>query len=491
MIRDNMMKRVGEAIAARRGEIHMTQTELARALKTSQSAIARIERGEQNLTAETLTKISGALKKDLISLMSGSSSFMIDGGAALEGTVAVQGAKNSVLKVLAATVLYENPVTINNVPRIEDVFRMLELLEHAGAHVEWIDEHALRIDTSRVSNPNLHPEVAKRFRGSIVLVAPLLARLGRVKFPHPGGCVIGARPIDLFLKGWEHMGARVREEPFGYDISLRSLRGTEYMFRHMSVTGTEALMLTAVLARGKTILMNAACEPEIPHLAEFLHRSGARIEGAGTHTITVTGTDRTLLRSSVPFFVLPDRIETASFLLLGAALGKRITITRCIPEHVRAMTEVLREAGVLVQTEETSIAVRKPKTLQSVSVRTHEYPGFVTDFQAPFAVLMTQAIGQSIIFETIFDGRFHYIEDLNRMGANITMHNPHRIAVVGPTALHGREIESPDLRAGLGFVLAALIANGRSRVNDIYFIDRGYERIDSRLRDLGAFVERV
>src|SRR3989338_4019938 len=451
MIRDNMMKRVGEAIAARRGEIHMTQTELARALKTSQSAIARIERGEQNLTAETLTKISGALKKDLISLMSGSSSFMIDGGAALEGTVAVQGAKNSVLKVLAATVLYENPVIINNVPRIEDVFRMLELLEHAGAHVEWIDEHALRIDTSRVSNPNLHPEVAKRFRGSIVLVAPLLARLGRVKFPHPGGCVIGARPIDLFLKGWEHMGARVREEPFGYDISLRSLRGTEYV---------------------------------------FLHRSGARIEGAGTHTITVTGTDRTLLRSSVPFFVLPDRIETASFLLLGAALGKRITITRCIPEHVRAMTEVLREAGVLVQTEETSIAVRKPKTLQSVSVRTHEYPGFVTDFQAPFAVLMTQAIGQSIIFETIFDWRFHYIEDLNRMGANITMHNPHRIAVVGPTALHGREIESPDLRAGLGFVLAALIANGRSRVNDIYFIDRGYERIDSRLRDLGAFVER-
>ena len=486
-----MMKRIGEAIAARRGEIGMTQKELAHVLKTSQSAIARIEQGEQNLTAEMLTKISAALKKDLISLMSGSSSFIIDGGRMLEGTIAVRGAKNSVLKILAASVLYENPVTITNVPLIEDVFRMIELLEHAGATVERIDERTLRVDSSGIHNPELHMEVAKRFRGSIVLVASLLARLGRVKFPHPGGCVIGARPIDLFLKGWKHMGGRVKEEPFGYDISLKSSRGAKYMFRHISVTGTEALILTAVLSHGKTVLMNAACEPEIPHLAEFLNQSGAHIEGAGTHTIEITGTGGRLLRSTSSFSVLPDRIEAASFLLLGAALGKRITITNCVSLHIQSMIEVLLEAGVPINIEGTNITVRKPRVLKSVSVRTHEYPGFVTDFQAPFTVLMTQARGQSTIFETIFDGRFNYIDNLNRMGANIILHNPHRIAVVGQTPLRAREIESPDLRAGLGFVLAALIAKGRSKINDIYFIDRGYERIDARLRSLGAFIERV
>ncbi|HEY4497430.1 MAG TPA: UDP-N-acetylglucosamine 1-carboxyvinyltransferase [Candidatus Paceibacterota bacterium] len=419
------------------------------------------------------------------------SSFIVDGGHALEGTIAVGGAKNSVLKILAASVLYEKPLTITNVPLIEDVFRMIELLEHAGATVERVGEHEFRIDASGIRNHELHPEIAKCFRGSIVLVAPLLVRLGRVTFPHPGGCVIGARPIDLFLKGWISMGARVTKGPEEYDISLTAPRGTEYMFRHISVTGTEALMLTAVVAHGTTILMNAACEPEIPHLAEFLNQSGARIEGAGTHTIKITGTGGTLLQPPAPFSVLPDRIEAASFLLLGAALGKNITITDCVPDHVRSLIEVLREAGVSVHIAGTSMVVRKPKMLRSISVRTHEYPGFVTDFQAPFAVLMTQAHGQSTIFETIFDGRFHYIEDLNRMGAHITIHNPHRIAVEGPTALRGREIESPDLRAGLGFVLAALIADGRSTINTIYFIDRGYECIDARLRSLGAFIERV
>lgn len=409
----------------------------------------------------------------------------------LEGTIAVRGAKNSALKILAASILYEKPLTITNVPLIEDVFRMIELLEYAGARVERVDKRVLRVDASSVHNPELHPEIAKRFRGSIVLVGPLLVRLGRVKFPHPGGCVIGARPIDLFLKGWAHMGARIKEEQSGYDISLKAPHGMEYMFRHMSVTGTEALMLTAAVARGKTVLMNAVCEPEIPHLAEFLNQSGARIEGAGTHTITITGTGGTLLQSQTPFAALSDRIEAASFLLLGAALGKHITITHCIPDHIRSIIEVLREAGVSVAIDGTDIMVRKPKILRSVSVRTHEYPGFVTDFQAPYAVLMTQAQGQSTIFETIFDGRFNYIEDLNRMGAQITIHNPHRIAVEGPTALHGREIESPDLRAGLGFVLAACIAKGRSKINNVYLIDRGYENIDARLRLLGASIERV
>ena len=286
------------------------------------------------------------------------------------------------------------------------------------------------------------------------------------------------------------MGAHVKEIDSGYSTILKKPFDTDYLFRHVSVTGTETLMLTAAILGSKTVLRNSAMEPEIPHLVDFLNQSGAAIAGAGTHTIKITGTKGALLIAREPFNVIPDRIETASLLVLGALLGKKVIIENCVPLHVRQMTNALRDAGVLIEESATSLVVQKPKMLTSISVRTHEYPGFVTDFQAPFTVLLTQARGESTVFETIFDGRLNYIEELNRMGAHITMHNPHRISVSGPSDLRGREIESPDLRAGLAFVIAALIARGKSVVSNIYQIDRGYERIDERLRSLGAKISR-
>lgn len=481
---------IGKMIITRRTELGMTQSALAKLLHTSQSAVARIEKGEQNLTTETLVKISGALKKDLASLLSGESSFFIEGGHTLEGKIRVQGAKNSALKILAATLLYKSPVTIRNLPLVEDIFRMIELLEDLGAKVRWIGERSVEADTSGVRNYKLNPAIAKRFRGSIVLVGPLLARLGKAIFPHPGGCVIGERPIDLFLKGWKSMGARVSKSDSGYNIILKNPLSIDYFFRHVSVTSTETLMLTAAILDGKTVLRNSAMEPEIPHLADFLNKSGAAITGAGTHTIEMTGTRGSLLTARKPFNVLPDRIETANLLVLGALLGKKVVIENCVPLHVRQMTDTLREAGVLIEEGVNSLVVHKPRTLNSISIRTHEYPGFVTDFQAPFTVLLTQACGESTVFETIFDGRLNYSEDLNRMGAHIIMHNPYRISVSGPSELRGRKIESPDLRAGLAFVIAALVAKGKSVISNIYQIDRGYERIDQRLKVLGAKISR-
>ncbi len=441
--------------------------------------------------------------------------FLIRGGQKLSGEINVSGAKNSVLKGMAASVLSAKPVILDNVPLIEDVFRMRELLEHLGAEVaipagrqgeggplrppaptrnrgeRSEASRTLRINPSSIKKTELKNEIAERLRASIVLAGPVLARLGKVSFPHPGGCVIGKRPIDVFLAGWQAMGAKVRESQAGFLVSARKLKGKDFTFRLVSVTGTETLMLTAALAYGKTVLRNAAMEPEIPHLAEFLNDSGVKISGAGTPTIEIIGSNGRLLHPKSPFQVLSDRIEAGSFLILGAALGRKLKVVNCIPEHLTALIAALQEAGVGLEIGQDWISVSQPRKLKAVDVRTHEYPGFPTDLQAPWAVLMTQAQGDSLIFETIFEGRFSYIEELKRMGAKILTLDEHRILVKGPAHLRGREIESPDLRAGLAFVIAALLAKGESVINNIYQIDRGYEKIDERLKNLGADISRL
>lgn len=406
------------------------------------------------------------------------------------GSIEVRGAKNSALKILAASVLFENPLTIKNLPKIEDVFRMKELLEGLGVRVEDMGRREWKVDAREVADTALQREVAERFRGSIVLAGPVLARMGKVSFPHPGGCVIGKRPIDIFLNGWRAMGAILEESKKGHELRAKQLRGGEFFFRVISVTGTETLMMTAVLAQGTTILRNAACEPEIQALAEFLNASGARIKGAGTSTIEITGTGGKLLRAKSAFEVIPDRIEAGSFLILGAALGNTIQVHHCNPAHLAALIAALREVGVKVEVGPKSVTVRRPRELRAVNIITREYPGFATDLQAPFTVLMTQAQGESMVFETVFEARLGYAEELNRMGARIVTADPHRIFVHGPTPLHGRDIESPDLRAGLAFVIAALIAKGESVVGNIHHIDRGYEKIEERLKKLGAEIER-
>ncbi len=417
--------------------------------------------------------------------------FLIRGGKKLLGEIEVMGAKNAVLKAMAASLLFANQITIENVPQIEDVERMCELLMDLGAAIKKPDVRTVVIDCGGVKEADLKTDIAKKLRASIVLAGPLLARSGRVAFPYPGGCVIGKRPIDVFLDGWSAMGAKVGNGRNAFEISAKKLRGADFIFRIASVTGTETLMMTAVLAHGKTILRNAACEPEIPALADFLNDSGAKIRGAGTSVIEIDGTGGRLLRARKPFRVIPDRIEAGSFLILGAALGKKVRVTNCNPEHLSALIIQLKDAGVDLKIGKNWVEVQKPNHLKAVDVKTKEYPGFPTDLQAPYAVLMTQAEGESMIFETIFEGRLGYAEDLRRMGANIVLCDPHRILIKGPTLLRGREMETPDLRAGLAFIIAALLAKGESIIGSVYQIDRGYEKIDERLRKLGAEIERV
>lgn len=416
--------------------------------------------------------------------------FHIVGKTLLQGEIPVRGAKNSALKAIAATPLFSRPFLIKNMPAIEDVSRMTDLLKDLGAGTEAEDERTLLLNGATIHGFELKKEIAERLRASVVLTGPLLARQKKVSSPYPGGCVIGKRPIDIFIEGFKAFGAKVNASERGFEARAAKLTGTRFTFRKISVTATETLMMAASLAHGKTVLINAALEPEIPHLAEFLNTSGAHIKGAGTPVIEITGTGGNLLKAKTPFVTIPDRVETGSFLALGALLGNSLTITDCNPAHLEVPIAILQAAGVPIERRENSLTVRRPKKISAFDVTTREYPGFPTDLQAPFVALLTQARGQSTVFETVFDGRLNYIDDLSRMGARITPGDPHRILVDGPSRLKGREIESPDLRAGLAFVIAALAARGKSVVRNVYQIDRGYERIEERLRAVGAKIIR-
>lgn len=421
-------------------------------------------------------------------------SFIIQGlGGAreLSGSISVGGAKNEALKLMAASVLFEGPVTLENMPRIEDVERMREIIERLGGSVSCVDT-TCTLDTTNVTHGAMDHEASKSLRSSVVLTGPLLARFGEVSFPHPGGDIIGERPIDFFTEGFEKMGAQVEVKDDQYQIHApNGLTGADIFFRWVSVTATETLMMAAVLAKGTTTLRNVAMEPEVIDLARFLESSGARIGGIGTPTLTIEGGP--MLHAAKPHRVIPDRIETGSFLILGALAAKELTITDCEPEHVRMLVELLARSGVHIEARGTTLSMKNGARdcRRAMTMKTHEYPGFPTDLQAPMVVYLTQAEGESRVFETVFEGRLNYTEDLVRMGANITLWNPHQASVKGPTPLHGTTLESPDIRAGLAFLIAALIAKGESKLENVYHIDRGYARIEERFRALGADIRRV
>jgi len=417
----------------------------------------------------------------------------LSGKAALTGTVEIVGAKNAALKAIASSILFRSPLTLENVPNIEDVARIEEIICEMGGMVTASGHRAI-VDGSKVKSTTLTPEISKRLRAAIVLTGPILARHGVVRFPHPGGCVIGERPIDLFIEGYEKMGARVRKVGKFYEVVAKQgkLVGAELFFRTQSVTGTETFIMAAVLAKGTTTIKNSAMEPEIVWLADMLNACGARISGAGTPIITVIG-GGLLDAGKKKFTIIPDRIEAGSFLILGALAAKKLTVTNVIPAHLDALTELLEYTGTKISKTKNSITVsanKKRGVLRAVDIRTHEYPGFPTDLQAPMIVYLTQVTGESLVFETIFEGRLNFTESLNRMGANISMMDPHRVLVRGTTKIKGAHLESPDLRAGLAFVIAAIIATGDSKIYNVYNIDRGYERIEERLRCIGAHIER-
>lgn len=422
------------------------------------------------------------------------SKFVIEGLAGqkkLEGSIPVKGAKNAILKSLAATILFEDEVQLNNVPEIEDVSRMGELLTSLGAQFKKEGDGVYAVSTNNVKSFDLDDAIARRLRASIVFSGPLLARFGNVSFPHPGGDLIGPRPINLFLDGFKKMGATVELKDDRYTVSTTNgLVGTEIFFLFMSVTATETLMMAAVGAKGKTVLKNAAMEPEIVELAAFLTECGARITGAGTPTIEIEGTGM-LKTGGRSWYTVPDRIEAGTFLLLGALAAKELTITDCIPAHAEMLIELLRESGTSIETTATTITVKGNGSPRALTVRTHEYPGFATDMQPPMVVYLTQAEGESTLFETIWGGRLNYTKDLVRMGAKIDLLNPQQISIQGPAALTGADLESPDIRAGLAFLMGATIASGTSTLSNVYHIDRGYEKIEERLTALGLNIKRI
>ncbi len=422
--------------------------------------------------------------------------FVIEGLAGakkLRGKVQIKGAKNAALKLFAASILFQDEINLSNVPDIEDIHRISELLDDFGIKISN-KKDVYNLTTKNIKSKPFDVEIAKRMRSSIVLTGPMLSRFGKVVFPFPGGCVIGKRPIDIFIDGYKKMGATIKEEDNVFTVTAKNkqLHGAEIFFKIQSVTATETMMMAATLAKGTTVLKNCALEPEIVDLGEFLINGGAKISGLGTPTITIEGGEL-LFGSDFTHHIIPDRIDAGSFIMLGALAAKDLTVEDIRPEHLDAPLAALKAMGVKMEVGENYVRIKgnEKSKYQAVDIKTHEYPGFITDLQAPMAVLLTQAHGQSFIFETIYENRLNYLEAINRMGATTKLLDAHRAIIDGPTPLAGKEMESPDLRAGLAYVLAAIVAKGKSVVHNVYNIDRGYADIDKRLRDLGVKITRI
>jgi UDP-N-acetylglucosamine 1-carboxyvinyltransferase len=414
--------------------------------------------------------------------------FRIAGGKSLKGEIRVSGAKNAALKLLSAAVLTKEPVFLTNVPEIADIERLILILRDLGVLVERTGHGQYTIEAKNILTTELSRENAPKIRASTLLIGPLLSREGRVTLPHPGGCAIGKRPIDIFIEGFSAFGVEALERDDEMTFNAKKLRPAKFVFPFVSHTATEALLLLAVAIPGKTELINCAMEPEVVELCDLLRQMGAQIAGDGTPIIKVSGVNKF---SGAKIKVIPDRIEVGAFAALAAATGSDIAITHCDPETLRVPLKILEKIGVNFAVGKSEIRVRPSRRLLAQNITTHEYPGFPTDIQAPFTVLLTQAEGESLVHETIFDGRLFFTDKLNAMGAKITLLDPHRAIVRGKTALRGKHLESPDIRAGLALVIAALAAEGESVIENVYQIDRGYERIEERLRDLGANIQRI
>jgi UDP-N-acetylglucosamine 1-carboxyvinyltransferase len=414
--------------------------------------------------------------------------FLIKGGVPLAGEIAVSGAKNSALPALAACLLASEPIVLQRVPPVRDIGTMEQLLEHTGARVE-IDGELVTVVAGSIERAEAPYDLVKTMRASSLVLGPLVARCGRARVSSPGGCAIGTRPINLHLAGLERLGARIRQE-HGYieAEAPHGLEGAEVHFDRITVTGTEDLLMAAVLARGETIIHNAAREPEVVDLAALLTKMGARIEGAGESVIRVRGVERL---HGAEHTIIADRIETGTFLIAGALTGGDLLVTGCVPEHVRALIAKLAQAGAEVsEPSPDELRVRARGKLKSVDLTTEEHPGFATDLQAQFMALMTQAQGISIISETIFENRFMHALELARMGANIRIEGRQAI-VAGPAPLSGAQVIASDLRASASLVLAGLAAQGETTVDRVYHIDRGYDKIEAKLAGVGARIRRI
>lgn len=412
---------------------------------------------------------------------------IVEGGHRLQGQVTISGAKNAVLPVLAATLLTAGRNEIHNVPGVRDVTTMVRLVQELGAVGDHIKGDRVTLDTAGVNNPVAPYDLVSTMRASCLVLGPLLARLGEAKVSLPGGCAIGARPIDLHIKGLEALGADITLEKGYVHGTAKQLKGTRHIFDSVTVTGTMNVMMAAVLAEGETILENCAREPEVGFLAEVLNASGAKIEGAGSDKIVIQGV--TSLQP-INCRILPDRIEAATYMIAAAITGGDVEVLNCNPSHLEAISLKLREAGVGLEERDNSLRVQGNGELLPVHIRTHPYPGFATDVQAQFMTLMTLAKGRSLITETVFENRFMHVAELKRMGADIVIEG-HTAMVTGVEQLSGAPVMATDLRASACLVLAGLVADRDTVVSRVYHIDRGYQDMDKKLSQLGAAIRRI
>jgi UDP-N-acetylglucosamine 1-carboxyvinyltransferase len=410
----------------------------------------------------------------------------ITGGRALEGEVRISGAKNAALPIMCAALLTEEPLQLSNLPRLRDVATMAKLLAQMGVAVERADG-AMTLRARTITEPTAAYELVKTMRASVLVLGPLVARCGEARVSLPGGCAIGARPVDQHLKGLEAMGATISMEHGYMHAAAKRLRGAHIVMDLVTVTGTENLMMAAALAEGETVLENAAREPEVVDLARCLTAMGAKIDGAGSPVIRIQGV-RSL--GGAGHRVMPDRIETGTYLAAAAATGGSIRLTGAAPESLDATLDKLREAGAHISIDGDTIALRAEKRPGAVSVRTAPYPGFATDMQAQFMALAAVAQGTALITETIFENRFMHALELQRLGADIRLEG-NTAVVKGVERLQGARVMATDLRASAGLVIAGLVAEGETLVDRIYHLDRGYESLEKKLGALGARIERV
>jgi UDP-N-acetylglucosamine 1-carboxyvinyltransferase len=414
--------------------------------------------------------------------------FRIHGGRPLQGSITIGGAKNSALPALAACLLTDEPVRLDRIPPVRDIRTMMQLLEHAGASLD-VDGELVTVRAGNLERPEAPYDLVKTMRASSLVLGPLVARAGRARVSMPGGCAIGARPINLHVAALEQLGAEIHQS-HGYVEARapRGLRGAAVQFDRITVTGTEDVLMAAVLAQGETLIGNAAREPEVQDLAALLNKMGARIEGAGTATIRVQGVSKL---HGAEHTIIADRIEAGTFLMAGAITRGELLIEHCVAEHLDALAAKLRQAGAEVAVvRPDAMSVRASGRLRATDITTEEYPGFATDLQAQYMALMTLAEGISLVTETIFENRFMHAQELARMGANIRI-DGRQAMVAGVAELTGAQVLASDLRASASLVLAGLVARGETIVDRVYHIDRGYERIEEKLARAGARIERV
>lgn len=415
--------------------------------------------------------------------------FEIIGQKRLKGSIDVRGSKNAATPILAATLLTKDECVISNLPLIEDVFRMVEILESMGAKIGWIGKRTLKIKNDRIDPAKMDLHAVRKMRSSILLFGSLAARFEKFKMPCPGGCVIGARPMDTHFDALYKLGVDVVEKDGFFEVSAKKRKFGEVVLKEFSVTGTENALMLAASLPGKTTIKIAASEPHVQNLCGFLAKMGAKIKGTGTHTLEVTGAKRL---KGARHEIIPDFNEAATFLIMGVATGSPITVNDAVEEHLDLVLEKLKEFGADFKIRKNSIQVVPAKRLSSVKkVETRTYPGIPTDVQSLFGVLATQAEGDTLIFDTLYEGRFNYVSELEKMGARATVLNPHQMLIHGPAGLSGTTIKSFDLRAGAALIIAALAAKGKTIIHDAYQVDRGYERIEERLRKLGADIKRM